>query len=99
MEMLHKMVDWYLNARKSMHTEDELLELAEQGFELQKYLIDNFPEKDGTKNVWNMFKHAGNRCKHVLTIFVQVPKLGGCFQIFMLSDTLSDWLSCMDAGR
>ena len=44
------MVDWYLNARASIHTEDEVLALAEQGFDLQKYLIENFPEKDGTKH-------------------------------------------------
>lgn len=53
MEMLHKMVDWYLNARASIHTEDEVLALAEQGFDLQKYLIENFPEKDGTKHAWS----------------------------------------------
>ena len=40
------MVDWYLNARASIHTEDEVLALAEQGFDLQKYLIENFPEKE-----------------------------------------------------
>ena len=51
--MLHKMVDWYLNARASIHTEDEVLALAEQGFDLQKYLIENFPEKDGTKPAWS----------------------------------------------
>ena len=50
MEMLHKMVDWYLNVRTSIHTEDEALALVKQGFDLQKYLIDNFPEKDGTKH-------------------------------------------------
>jgi hypothetical protein len=45
--MLHMLVEWYLNARKAIHTEDEVLQLAKQGFDLQTYLLENFPDKDG----------------------------------------------------
>ena len=57
-EMLHLLVDWYLDARKAIHTEDEVLKLAEKGFHLQEYLLANFPEKDGTCCMILMFSYA-----------------------------------------
>jgi hypothetical protein len=56
--MLHKLVDWYLQARKAIHREDEVLELAKQGFSLQEYLLENFPEKDGTFCMIIVLSHA-----------------------------------------
>ena len=53
--MLHLLVDWYLDARKAIHTEDEVLKLAEKGFHLQEYLLANFPEIDGTCCMTLMF--------------------------------------------